>query len=73
MDRRLPIIAMTAAALAGSSELCLDAGTHDFMAKPVKLEDLVAALVKWAPASEAIRSEGLLPAVARETYQAFAP
>jgi len=48
-DRRMPIIAMTAQAIAGSRETCLEAGMDDFIAKPVKLEDIVAALVKWAP------------------------
>ncbi|HUI54952.1 MAG TPA: response regulator [Bryobacteraceae bacterium] len=45
--RRVTIIAMTAEAMAGSREQCLAAGMDDYVAKPVKLEDLYATLRKW--------------------------
>jgi signal transduction histidine kinase/DNA-binding response OmpR family regulator len=51
--RRVPIIAMTAEVMAGSREQCLEAGMDDFVAKPVKLEDLIGALRRWAPVREA--------------------
>lgn len=47
--RRLPIIAMTANALQGDQERCLDAGMDDYIAKPVKGEDLQAVLRRWLP------------------------
>jgi len=47
--RRVPIIAMTAEAISGNRERCLEAGMDDFIAKPVKLEDLVDMLLKWSP------------------------
>jgi CheY-like chemotaxis protein len=44
--RRIPIIAMTAEATEDSRDNCIRVGMDDFVAKPVKLDDLVAALEK---------------------------
>jgi CheY-like chemotaxis protein len=43
---RMTIIAMTAEAMAGSRDQCIEAGMDDFISKPVKLEDLVEAFEK---------------------------
>jgi CheY-like chemotaxis protein len=50
--RKLPIIAMTAHALAGDRDACLQAGMDDYIAKPFRTESLEEILKKWLDSLE---------------------
>jgi len=48
--RDLPIIAMTAHAMAGYREECIAVGMNDYVSKPIDASQLFAALTRWTPA-----------------------
>jgi len=51
-EHQLPIIAMTANAMAGDRDRCLAAGMNDHVPKPIEPKILFESLVKWIPACE---------------------
>ena len=52
------LVAMTGNAMQGDREKCLAAGMDDYIAKPVRIEELSAALEKWGPRASAAMVAG---------------
>jgi CheY-like chemotaxis protein len=50
----VPIIAMTALAMPGDRERCLEVGVDDYLTKPVRPPTLNAVIHRWLPTAEAI-------------------
>jgi len=48
----IPIIAITANAMAGDREKCLAAGMNDYLSKPIDAELLLETLMKWLPSEK---------------------
>jgi PAS domain S-box-containing protein len=48
-SRRIPVVAMTANAMVGDRERCLESGMDDHIPKPVRVNELHRALARWLP------------------------
>jgi len=58
-NKETPIVAVTADAMKGARERCLEAGMNDYISKPIEMEKLGTLLVKWGhhgPARELLEA-----------------
>ena len=76
----LPILAMTANAMQGDKEICLQAGMNDHISKPFNVEQMLATITRWLPRSTAAPSPAqvladadALPAAASPNLQIALP
>jgi CheY-like chemotaxis protein len=52
-NHEIPVIAMTAHAMKGDEQICLESGMNDYLSKPVQLDGLRKKLDRWLPGSNA--------------------
>ena len=81
-DARIPIVALTASALDGDRERCLNAGMDDYLSKPFTVESLQSMLKRWlepgsnqpipdAPAAPVLDEEVVLDQAALDNIRAL--
>ncbi len=56
----IPVIAMTANAMVGDRQRCIESGMDDYISKPVDVDQLKEVLIKWSWDVEKVRSETAL-------------
>jgi signal transduction histidine kinase/CheY-like chemotaxis protein len=56
--KKLPVVALTANALAGHREMFLKNGFNDFLAKPIEMDKLLVVLKEWIPKSKQLTADG---------------
>ena len=60
-DPAMPIIAVTAGAMAGDRERCLQSGMNDYLSKPIEPDRLAEILQKWLRAAKPVESAPTIP------------
>jgi CheY-like chemotaxis protein len=71
--RGIPVIALTANALAGDAERCRDAGFSDYLAKPFRQAQLIELMARWRPGADGGRRPAQAAQPAARASAARAP
>lgn len=61
LDHKVPIIAMTAFAMKGDRERCLECGMNDYISKPINVGELYKVLERWSPEDNSAEVRTLQP------------
>lgn len=67
-ENQIKIIAVTADAMKGARERCIDAGMNDYVSKPVDVEKLRSVLSEWAPESESDSTDSVAASLSGTIY-----
>ncbi len=55
-ERHVPVVALTANAMGGDRQRCIEAGMDDYLSKPIEMAELERTIVRWIPALARVRS-----------------
>lgn len=67
----LPILAMTANAMAGDKERCFVSGMNDHISKPIDISQLFLTMAKWIVPGKTLAQKAIHPTIKKETLHAL--
>ena len=73
LDHKVPIVAMTANAMKGDREKCLEAGMDDYISKPVSAKAVAEVIEKWIKPVENITDQTRITQIASDDSNIFDP
>ena len=71
VSRNIPIIALTADVVSDARAKALGAGMNDYIAKPIKADELASALDRWVPAPINLQNVSIQPSLDDEVFESL--